>query len=445
MFTFPDGFFWGAATASYQIEGAFDEGGRGLSIWDQFAHTPGKVLNGDTGDQACDHYHLWSEDVNLMKQLGLNAYRFSVAWPRILPEGRGKVNQSGLDFYDRLVDALLAANITPFLTLYHWDLPLALHEQGGWNNRQIVEDFALYTRVLAEHLGDRVKHWMTLNEPAIFTWLGYLWGIHAPGFHEPHLALQAAHHVLLAHGASVRELRKAVPQAQIGLALSVTSVEPHTNSEEDRASAIRSDAQFNRWFIEPIIHGHYPQEVWSTLGDYAPQVQDQDLAQIKTEIDFIGLNYYTRTLSQPDPDAAPFYAGMAPWPAESEYTDLPWEVYPEGLYNVLTRFQRDFPVSAYYITESGAAYNDSVSPDGQVHDPKRKSYLERHFAAAARAISEGVPLKGYFPWSLMDNFEWAVGYSKRFGLVYVDYKTQKRIPKDSALWYRDFIQQQKQQ
>lgn len=439
---FPPDFVWGVGTASYQIEGAYREDGRGLSIWDQFAHTPGKVLYGATGDIACNHYHRWEEDVQVMRELGVSAYRFSLAWSRIFPDGNGHINTAGLDFYDRLVDALLEANIQPFVTLYHWDLPLALHEQGGWARRSIVDHFADYTCAVAIRLGDRVKHWMTINEPAIFTWYGYLEGLHAPGYRDPQAAFQVAHHVLLAHAAAVGVLREQAYNAQVGLALSYMHIEPPDKSEAARAVALRSDIQWNRWFIEPIVHGHYPAEIWQTLGTYTPHIEPDDFKKIQAPLDFLGLNYYARGRFRESQNNAPFYTEPAPCPPNSEITGSGWEIYPDGLYQLLIRFHNEYPVPAYYITENGAAYDDQLTANGRVHDKARQLFLERHIGTAASALREGVPLKGYFPWSLLDNFEWAEGYSQRFGLVYVDYATQQRYLKDSALWYRDFVRHQ---
>lgn len=435
---FPAGFLWGAATAAFQIEGATKEDGRGESIWDRFCATPGKVRNGDTGDPACDHYHRWREDIALMKELGLQAYRFSIAWPRIIPDGDGPVNQAGLDFYDRLVDGLLEAGIRPFATLYHWDLPQALEDRGGWPNRATAHAFARYADVVARRLGDRVKDWITHNEPWCASWLSYFIGEHAPGIRNGP-ALEAAHHLLLSHGLAVEAIRAAAPAAQVGITLNFSPAHPASESQADRDAARRHDGFFNRWFADPVFRGSYPEdmvELYQQIGAAAP-VQAGDMETIAAPIDFLGVNYYNRAVVRHDEDSHGLrYSTLEP---EGEYTHMGWEVYPDALRELLVRLHRDYRPAAMYITENGAAYPDEVSPDGQIHDEARRSYLERHLAACHAAIGEGAPLKGYFVWSLLDNFEWAWGYSRRFGIVYVDYATQRRILKDSAHYYRRVI------
>ncbi len=440
---FPDDFVWGAATAAYQIEGAVNEDGRGPSIWDTFSHTPGKTLNGDTGDVACDHYHRWQDDVKLMQELGLPAYRFSIAWPRVLPEGTGQPNERGLDFYDRLVDALLAANITPFVTLYHWDLPQALQDRGGWPNRDTVEAFVEYTDVVAGRLGDRVTYWITHNEPWVSGFLGHYRGEHAPGLTDLRVALQAVHHLLLSHGRAIPVLRSAREAVQVGITLNLSPAYPVTPSPEDQAAARRHDGYQNRWFLDPVYGRGYPEDMLQLYGDLLPQMEASDLDIMAAPTDFLGVNYYNPARVR----AAPFTANPLGYSTRSakelaaegrEITAMGWEGAPETLTGLLLRLHHDYGPRAIYITENGAAFDDQVT-NGRVHDPRRIAFLRSHFQAAHEALSRGVPLRGYFVWSLMDNFEWAYGYSKRFGIVYVDYETQARIPKDSAYWYQRVI------
>ncbi len=431
--TFPDEFVWGAATAAYQIEGAAREDGRGPSIWDTFSHTPGKVAGGDTGDVACDHYHRWPEDIALMRELGLDAYRFSLAWPRILPDGTGAVNQQGLDFYDRLVDGLLAAGITPFATLYHWDLPQALQDQGGWANRATVDAFAHYADVVARHLGDRIKHWMTHNEPWVAAFMGHYTGEHAPGHTDFSEALLAAHHILLSHGRAVPVLRAASgPEAQVGIVLFLNWAMPATDSEADRAAARRQDGFVSRWFLDPLFKGEYPADMVKLYGDLVPDISPGDLATIRAPLDFLGINYYFRDVVRHS-DQPPFHTEKLAF--TDNITAMGWEIYPDGLGALLRRVARDYQPPAIYITENGAAFPDTPGPDGQVDDQARLAYLRDHLAVCHRAIQDGVPLRGYFVWSLLDNFEWAYGYDKRFGVVYVDYETQARTLKSSGRWY----------
>ncbi|MFL5732929.1 MAG: GH1 family beta-glucosidase [Chloroflexia bacterium] len=433
---FPADFVWGAATASYQIEGGAKEDGKGPSIWDTFSHTPGKVKNGDTGEVACDHYHRWRDDIALMREIGLDAYRFSVAWPRILPEGRGQVNQAGLDFYERLVDGLLAADIQPFVTLYHWDLPQALQDNGGWANRDTAHLFADYAEIVARRLGDRVPAWITHNEPWVMAFLGYLFGEHAPGLRDLDAAGRATHHLLLSHGLAVPRIREASPGAQVGITLSLSPAEPAGDSEADAQAAARADAFSNTLFLDPLGRGQYPSLVESFADQVKLPVEEGDLGIISVPIDFVGVNYYRRSVVRDAPGTGPL--NMENVRPSGEYTTMDWEVYPEGLRILLERLKRDYSFPAYYVTENGAAFPDVVK-DGAVHDDRRRAYLEGHFAAAGQAIGNGVPLRGYFVWSLMDNFEWAYGYTQRFGIVHIDYNTQQRIPKDSAHWYRQFL------
>ena len=436
--TFPKGFVWGVATAAYQIEGAWDEDGKGESIWDRFSHTPGKIANGDTGDVACDHYHRWLEDVALMNELGLHAYRFSISWPRLFPEGRGRVNPAGLDFYSRLVDALLEAAIEPFITLYHWDLPQALQDDGGWPARSTAGAFAEYADVISRHLGDRVKHWITFNEPYVSAMVGYLEGRHAPGHSDLDEALAAAHHLLLAHGWAVPVIRRNSPEAQVGITLNLSGQTPASPSAADRAAAWQRDGIINRWFLDPLSARGYPVDIVQHYGNPMDFVQAADLEAIAAPLDFLGVNYYARGVVRSSVVSEAENAPRTVFP-NPERTEMGWEVYPEGLYELLGRLHFDYHFPALYVTENGAAYPDQIGPDGQVDDPLRVAFLREHLAAAARAIAAGVSLRGYFAWSLMDNFEWAHGYSKRFGLMYVDYPTQRRVLKTSAHWYRQVI------
>ncbi len=431
--TFPEGFLWGTATASYQIEGGADE--RGPSIWDDFCRWPGKVFEGQTGDVADDHYHRYREDVALMQSLHMKAYRFSISWPRVLPEGRGAVSEVGLGFYDRLVDALLEAGIIPFVTLYHWDLPSALQREGGWAARDTAQLFADYAAIVAKRLGDRVKHWITHNEPWVAAFLGHMMGIHAPGWRDLGLALQVGHHLLLSHGMAIPILREASgADAYVGITLNLSPIYPETDSLEDREAAHIADGFSNRWFLDPVFRGQYPQDMWQRFGPFVPRVVPGDMETISRAIDFLGVNYYTRSVVRAEPGAPLGFVGVRP---EGEYTAMDWEVFPDGLRALLVRLHKDYAPKALYITENGCAYEDTLSEDGRVYDPQRIAYLRAHFASAHRAIQEGVPLKGYFVWSLMDNFEWSFGYSRRFGIVYVDYATLRRIPKESALFYAE--------
>ena len=438
--TFPTQFYWGTATASYQIEGGWNEDGKGESIWDTFSHTPGKIRDGSTGDVACDHYHRWKEDVALMKEIGCNAYRFSISWPRVIPKGKGKVNSLGLSFYDRLVDALLEANITPFITLYHWDLPQALQDEGGWANRDTAYYFAEYASVIAHKLGDRVKHWITHNEPWVVAWIGYGWGEHAPGIRNEKVAIQVSHHLLLSHGLAVEVLRDISPDSEVGITLNLSPIHPASDSEEDKLAASRQDGFLNRWFLDPVFRGHYPPDILELFSANAPKVMPGDMAIIARRVDFVGINYYSRGIVRFNPKAGPLQAeGVAPEGAE--FTEMGWEIYPPGIYEIIMRVWKDYQPKKIYITENGAAFADEIAPDGGVHDPKRIDYLREHFIQAHRAIEEGANLCGYFIWTLMDNFEWAHGFTKRFGIVYTDYPTQRRIMKDSALWYKNVIKE----
>ncbi len=431
---FPSGFLWGAATASYQIEGAWQEDGKSESIWDRFSHTPGRISDGATGDIACDHYHRWRDDIALMRSLGLQAYRFSTAWPRVLPNGHGKVNQAGLDFYSRLTDGLLEAGIEPYVTLYHWDLPQVLQDRGGWPARPSAEAFVEYADAVSRRLGDRVKNWITLNEPWCSSILSYFLGEHAPGHRDLGEGVAAAHHLLLAHGWAMPVIRRNSPGCRAGITLNLSPQTPASPSEADALAARLADAAFNRWFLDPLSGRGYPQEAVEAGRHEMSFVQPGDLAAIAAPADFLGVNYYMRNIirSEAIPESRNERRTVVPNP---ELTEMGWEVHPEGLYELLTRLKADYDFPAYYVTENGAAYDDQVGADGQVDDPRRVAYLRDHFVQAARAIAEGVPLRGYFVWSLMDNFEWSFGYTKRFGLFHTDYATQRRTPKTSARWY----------
>jgi beta-glucosidase len=436
--SFPKDFVWGAATASYQIEGAWDEDGKGESIWDRFSHTPGKVQDGHTGDVACDHYHRWPDDVALMKDLGLQAYRFSISWPRILPSGRGEINQDGISFYSNLVDALLEASIEPYVTLYHWDLPQALQDQGGWSERTVVDAFVEYTDVISRALGDRVKHWITLNEPWVSAFVGYQEGRHAPGHTDLDQAVAAAHHLLLSHGQAVPVIRANVPNANVGITLNLTPQEPASHSIADRKQAIWVDGYINRWFLDALVGRGYPQDMVNGFGNTMEFVQPGDMDTIAVPVDFLGVNYYTRGIARSNAVDEKDNLPRTVFRGE-EITEMDWEVYPKGLYNMLGRLHFEYGFPILYITENGAAFPDEVSPENQVEDPARLSYIKRHLEMVNEAIKIGAPVKGYFVWSLLDNFEWAYGYSKRFGIIYVDYESVERIPKSSARWYREVI------
>jgi len=435
--SFPADFLWGTATASYQIEGAIHEDERGDSIWDTFSHTLGRVKNGDTGDIACDHYHLYKQDIALMKELGVGAYRFSTAWSRILPQGTGKVNQKGLDYYSRVVDELLGAGIKPFITLYHWDLPSALHDMGGWTNRDIAGWFSDYATIVARALGDRVTDWITLNEPWCTAFLGYDTGEHAPGIRNRQLALKATHNTLLAHGMALQALRAVTQHCSAGITLNMGINLPATDAPEDVAAAEEAeDAQYE-WFTLPVFTGHYANRMVERAGHFAPDIKPGDMTIISTHNDFLGINYYNPSRIS----ATGFHGkpGAVPNP-DAEYTTMGWEVAPEGLYLLLHKLhQLTRGKVPFYITENGAAFNDAVTPDNRVHDERRVAFLRGHFDAARRAIVDGIDLRGYFVWSLMDNFEWAHGYTQFFGIVHVDYATQRRIIKDSGFYLRDVI------
>lgn len=435
-FQFPEDFLWGTATASYQIEGSPLADGTGPSIWHRFSHTPGNVANGDTGDIACDHYNRYREDVKIMKKLNIKAYRFSVAWARIFPEGKGKINIRGLDFYKRLVDELLEAGIVPFVTLYHWDLPGALQDLGGWANSDIAYWFSDYADYLFQELGDVVKYWITLNEPWVMGVMGYVWGVHAPGMKDIYTGFRVIHNELRAHSEAVRAFRAEGIDGKIGITLSNHSQEPVSDREEDiKAAKIAHEYVNYPLFLDPIYNGTYPEHLLMVGEEFFPQGYERDLLHIKEPIDFVGINYYSGSLVKYDPDSL---FGIKQVDFGLPKTEMGWEIYPKGLYIILKGVQDTYNPKEIFITENGAAFNDIVE-NGMVHDENRIDYLREHFKMAYKAMSDGVRLKGYFVWSLLDNFEWAYGYSKRFGIVYVDYNTQKRIIKDSGHWYKNVI------
>ncbi|MDN3903625.1 GH1 family beta-glucosidase [Arthrobacter sp. YD2] len=455
---FPPGFLWGAATAAYQVEGAASEDGRKDSIWDTFARVPGAVANGDNGDVACDHYHRLDEDVALMQSLNLASYRFSTSWARIRPDG-GAVNPAGLDFYSRLTDKLLDAEIKPWLTLYHWDLPQALQDAGGWANRDTAYRFAEYALSVHDVLGDRVQAWTTLNEPWCSAYVGYASGEHAPGLQDRSQAVAANHHLLLAHGLAAQELRARDAALELGLTLNFTVADPlDPQNPDDVDAARRIDGQFNRVFADPVFRGQYPEDVLADLAPYGLQghIRDGDLAAISTPIDFLGVNYYhgeavtktepavaiTTAAPSARPTASPYPAadGVYTVPRGLPVTNMGWEIQPEGLHRLLMRLQREYTGPAgvkLYITENGAAFDDDEVVDGVVRDEDRLGFIEAHLAAVQQAAADGVDVRGYFAWSLMDNFEWAWGYAKRFGIVHVDYATQQRTPKASGRWFAE--------
>ncbi|PJF29584.1 MAG: beta-glucosidase [Phototrophicales bacterium] len=438
QYIFPQDFLWGAATASYQIEGAVFEDGRGTTVWDVFADTPGKVKNGDSGEVACDHYHRYPQDVALMKQLGLHAYRFSIAWARILPEGTGNINPAGLDFYDKLLDTLLVNGIRPFATLYHWDLPQALEDKGGWTNKMIVDWFGEYVHIVTKRLGDRLKDWMTLNEPWVFTYLGYASGDHAPGHRDLNMYIRASHHSIMAHARAVNIVHANVADSQVGIVLNPAWSDPHSDTLQDYLASQRLLSFQNRWWLHPLYHGEYPADMMAIYGDKMAFLQADDFDELKANpSDFLGVNFYTRHVVQAMPYSDEWLKFITVR-QNREHTEMDWEVSPEAIYNVLKHIHDEYAPSKIYITENGAAFNDVVTGDS-VHDERRVAFYQQYLAHCHRAIADGIPLKGYFAWSLLDNFEWAEGYSKRFGIIYVDYPTQRRIIKDSGKWYAQTI------
>lgn len=435
---FPSDFRWGCSTSSYQIEGGAHEDGRGESIWDRFCATPGRIRDGSNGNVACDHFHRWPQDLDLARSLGVNAYRFSIAWPRIFPQGRGVALAKGLDFYSRLVDGMLERGLEPWATLYHWDLPQALQDEGGWVSRSTVDAFVAYADVVTRRLGDRVKHWITHNEPWCTAFLGNLYGNHAPGICDHRASLQVCHHLMVSHGHAVEVVRRNVAHAEVGITLSLHPIVPASDSAEDQAAAIRHDGTRNRWFLDPLFGRGYPADVIAMMGEDAPKVHDGDLQVIATPTDFLGVNYYFPEVVANAPGEGVTHSRIME-PHGVERTAFGWQVSPEGMVSLLKRVHEDYAPERIFLTENGSTWDDVVLPDGRIEDTQRVSYLSRHLQAAQQALSLGVPLKGYFYWSLLDNFEWAEGYTRRFGLAYVDYTTQRRTLKASGHWYADFL------
>jgi beta-glucosidase len=432
---FPKDFSWGVATSAFQIEGAATADGKGASIWDRFCEKPGAIADASNGLVACDHYHRWRGDLDLIASLGVDCYRFSIAWPRVQPLGSGAWNDGGLDFYDRLVDGLLERGISPHVTLNHWDLPAALQEQGGWAHRDTVHRFVDYALRMQRLLGNRAAGITTHNEPWVIAELGHRTGIFAPGIQDAKVCNQVIHHLLLSHGLALRALRQDGCRTPLGIVLNLAPVHPASDSEADRAKARLEDGQLLRWYMDPLCLARYPEDVWAARGNTVPDMAPDDLAAIAQPLDFLGVNYYMRSVASAGEPWDPKGKGL-------ETTDMGWEVYPQGLDELLQRLHRDYRVPALYVTENGAAYPDQLH-GGHVPDTARVSYLQRHIAAVAASIEAGVPVRGYMVWSLMDNFEWASGYTKRFGIVHVDYPTQRRTLKDSALWYREFVREQR--
>lgn len=435
---FPDGFVWGAATASYQIEGAVREDGRGSSIWDLFSHTPGRVANGDTGDIACDHYHRWRDDIGSMRDIALPNYRFSLAWPRILPDGTGRVEPRGLDFYDRLIEELLENGIEPWVTLHHWDLPSALYDKGGWLARDTCDAFGEFTDLVTRRYGDRVRHWITINEPWCMAFLGYLQGIHAPGHRNLREALQVMHHVLLAHGMAMPVIRANVPGARAGICLNPAPVSPSGDRQEDLEAARRGDGIRNRIWFDPLAGRGYPEDMVDFFGPRWPEISADDLDIIAAPADFMGVNFYNPAYVEASSDEPLFFRRVTP--PNLDQTDMGWIIEPAAFTDLLIRIQNDYAGvwETQYVFENGAAYDDAVV-DGAVDDRKRIRYLHDHLAAVHAAIEAGAPVGGYFVWSLLDNFEWAEGYRRRFGIVYVDYATQARTIKRSGRWFAEVV------
>ncbi len=431
---FPDDFVWGVATSAFQIEGASDIDGKGPSVWDTFCKQPGAIADASDGTVACEHYQRYEQDLDMIAKLGVNAYRFSASWPRVQATGSGAWNAKGLDFYERLVDGLLARGIAPYLTLNHWDLPQALQDQGGWAKRDTAHRFVDYALAMHARLGDRVVSIATHNEPWVMSVLGHETGIFAPGIKSRATAMQVAHHLMLSHGMALRALREAGCKASLGIVLNLAPIEPATDSAADRAKARLEDGRLVRWYMDPLFKGAYPADVIDHLENDGPVVQAGDMDIIRTPMDFLGINYYSRSV----------VSAGEPWDVHQsglETTEMDWEVYPQGLTALLLRLHQDYPVPPMFITENGGAFKDPMV-DGKVHDADRTRYLQQHIQAVADAMRQGVNMGGYMVWSLMDNFEWASGYVKRFGIVHVDYATQKRTLKDSALWYQQFLAQQ---
>ncbi len=441
-YTFDSDFVWGTATASYQIEGAVAEGNRGETIWDRFTHIPGNVEDGTNADVTCDHYHLFREDVALMHTLGIKAYRFSIAWARIIPDGEGVVNQAGLQFYSDLIDELLKYGIEPYVTLYHWDLPQNLQNKGGWANRYTADCFARYAEVVFHAFKGRVTKWITLNEPYIVATYGNFTGVHAPGLRDFSTALQVSYNLYVAHGKAVKLFREMGIPGEIGIAQSINPLVPATDSPEDVAAAMRYDGYAIRWFMDPIYKGTYPQDMldwYQSKGIVLPQITGEDLELMSQKLDFLGINYYFADMIHADPQAWPIEAKIQN-PMDEPKTAVGWRITPDDFRDLLIRMSREYDVGKILITENGTAIQDFVNMEGRIVDDGRIDYIKRHLRAISQANEMGANCKGYFVWSFMDNFEWALGYIPRFGIVYMDYATNKRIPKQSAYWYKDVIE-----
>lgn len=437
--TFPKDFIWGTATAAYQIEGAYKEDGKGESIWDRFSHNPGKVFKGHTGDVACDHYHRYEEDIRLLRQLGVKSYRLSIAWTRIFPEGKGEPNKKGLEFYKRLIKLLIENDIVPAVTLYHWDLPQKLQDIGGWTNPQVVECYISYAKFMFEELGDLVPIWITHNEPWVVAFLGNAWGQHAPGMSDYKTALLVAHNLILSHGKAVKAYREMGLKGRIGITLNLSPTYAASDSDEDKLAAALQDSFNNRWFLDPVLKGKYPEDLLQLYREkeLLPDINEEDLKIMSEPTDFLGINFYSRAVIKHNDKAYPLPVEYVD--TNNDKTEMGWEVYPEALYDLLTRLNKDYNGIDILITENGAAYNDIVNREGKVEDDNRLDYIYRHLLQCHRAIEKGVNLKGYYVWSMLDNFEWAEGYAKRFGITYVNYESQERILKKSAYWYSEVI------
>lgn len=439
--SFDKDFKWGAATAAYQIEGAFDKDGKGLSIWDTFCQKKDKIKNGDTGKVACDHYHLFKEDIKLMKKIGLESYRFSIAWTRIFPKGLGEINQKGLYFYIKLVDELIKAGIEPVITLYHWDLPQSLQDIGGWESNKTIEAFVNYAEVIFKTFNGKVKKFITHNEPFVVSMLGNFKGIHAPGIKDKRVALKVAHNLMRSHGLAVKKFSNLKIDGEIGITLNLTKAYSYSKDSKDIKAAKLFEDYLNNWFLGPILKGKYPEKLLKIYQDEFENIDflQKDLDIISEPIDFLGINYYSRALVKYNKDSK-LYGIETIKKQSSEYTAMNWEIYPKGLYDLLINIKENHADIPLYITENGAAFEDKVE-NGRVNDKRRIDYLKKHFKSAKKAIEDGVDLKGYFVWSLMDNFEWAFGYSKRFGIIHIDYETKKRTLKDSAYYYKKVIKE----
>jgi len=438
-YNFPKDFIWGVATSAYQIEGAYNADGKGENIWDRFTSIPGKIYKNQNGNVACDHYNLYERDIEILEELGIKNYRLSISWARIFPKGYGEVNQKGLDFYKKLINKLIEKGIQPAVTLYHWDLPQHLQDIGGWANKKVVDYFVEYAELMFKEFGDIVPIWITHNEPWVVSILGHAWGVHAPGIKDYKTALQVAHNILLSHGKAVRVYRNMNLKGRIGITLNLSSTYPETDDQKDILAAKIYYGFMNRWFLDAVLKGSYPEDMLKLYSEQRilPEFLEDDMKIISEKIDFLGINYYTRSVLRYDENAYPLKVTMVD--LDNPKTDMGWEIYPEGLYDLLINIHKNYGGIDILITENGAAFNDIVNYKGKVVDDYRIDYLYRHLTQAHRAILDGVNLKGYYLWSFLDNFEWAEGYSKRFGIVFIDYKTQKRIIKDSAYWYSNVV------